>query len=92
MAITKKPTKDTNYNKLADSIINKGGSSPINLGDDKKNQIKLTLRLPRKMLDIIDCYLEESISEKTRTQWLREAAEEKIAREITDQKQSIQEL
>lgn len=92
MAITKKPTKVTHDNKLADSIINKGGSSPTNLEDNKKNQIKLTLRLPHKMLDIIDCYLEESISKKTRTQWLREAAEEKIAREITDQKQSIKEL
>jgi hypothetical protein len=92
MAITKKPTKRTNDTKLADYIINKGGSSPINSGDDKKNQIKLTVRLPHKMLDIIDCYLEESISKKTRTQWLREAAEEKIAREITEPKQSIQEL
>jgi hypothetical protein len=40
------------------------------------------------MLNMIDSYLEDSISKKTRTHWLREAAEEKIDRDIT-QKQNI---
>lgn len=89
MAITKKPTKKNHDdNKLADIIINKGGSSPINLEDDKNNHVKITIRLPHKMLNIIDCYLKESMSKKTRTSWLREAAEEKIAREITEKKQN----
>jgi hypothetical protein len=83
MAIAKKPTQKSTDDKLADIIINKGGSSPDNTDDSSNNHIKITVRLPHKMLNIIDCYLEESISKKTRTSWLREAAEEKIAREIT---------
>lgn len=35
------------------------------------------------MLNIIDEYLERSISNKTRTSWVREAVEEKISRDIT---------
>lgn len=91
MAIIKKPSKKNN--ELIDAIISKGGGSPITSErnenasinikeEDANDHVKITLRLPHKMLNIIDRYLEKSISKKTRTVWLREAAEEKIDREI----------
>ncbi len=88
MAITKKPVKTNQNSKLINAIINKGGSSPTNPEYNINNYVKVTVRLPHKMLNMIDSYLEGSISKKTRTHWLREAAEEKIDREIT-QKQNI---
>lgn len=90
MAITKKPTEKNSDSRLTNIIINKGGSSPINIEEDKNNHIKITVRLPYKMLNIIDSYLEESISKKTRTSWLREAAEEKISREITQKNKTLE--
>jgi hypothetical protein len=88
MTITKKPVKTNHNSKLINTIINKGGSSPTNQEYNINNYVKVTIRLPHKMLNMIDSYLEDSISKKTRTHWLREAAEEKIDRDIT-QKQNI---
>ena len=86
MAITKKPINKKINSSFTDAIINKGGSSPNDVKDiiiDTNESIKITIRLPNKMLNIIDNYLENSISKKTRTSWLREAAEEKIKKDIT---------
>ena len=86
MAITKKPINKKINSSFTDAIINKGGSSPNDIKDiiiDTNESIKITIRLPNKMLNIIDNYLENSISKKTRTSWLRDAAEEKIKKEIT---------
>jgi len=86
MAITKKPINKKINSSFTDAIISKGGSSPNDIKDiiiDTNESIKITIRLPNKMLNIIDNYLENSISKKTRTSWLRDAAEEKIKKEIT---------
>ena len=86
MAITKKPINKKINSSFTDAIISKGGSSPNDIKDiiiDTNESIKITIRLPNKMLNIIDNYLENSISKKTRTSWLREAAEEKIKKDIT---------
>ena len=83
MAITKKPLINNQSNTLLSNIINKGGSSPTSQGIDQNNNVKITIRLSRKMITIIDSYLEKNISKKTRTCWLREAIEEKIKKEIT---------
>ena len=82
MSITKKPLRKVLNEDYTEAIINKGGSSPVNLEVDRNDNIKITIRLPCKMLNIIDLYLEKSISKKTRTCWLKEAAEEKIEKEI----------
>lgn len=83
MAIAKKPSSNNQNINLTDAIISKGGSSPSEQLYDENNNIKLTIRLSSKMLNIIDNYLENSISKKTRTCWVREAVEEKIKRDIT---------
>jgi len=86
MAISKKPISKKISNSFTDSIINKGGSSPNDVSNiiiDTNESIKITIRLPSKMLNIIDDYLKNSISKKTRTSWLREAAEDKIKKDIT---------
>jgi len=88
MAITRKPLKTTQNSKLINTIISKGGGGSATTEDNINNYVKVTVRLPLRMLNIIDRYLENSISKNTRTHWLREAAEEKIDREIT-QKQNI---
>lgn len=79
MTIAKKPS----IIKLTESIINKGGSSPLSDLPKKNKNFKVTLRLSSKMIDMIDNYLKKSISNKTRTCWIREAVEEKIRKEIT---------
>lgn len=83
MAIAKKPSSHNKNIDLTDAIISKGGSSPSEQLYEENNNIKLTIRLSSKMLNIIDNYLENSISKKTRTCWVREAVEEKIKRDIT---------
>jgi hypothetical protein len=84
MAIAKKPSRKQKSEELTEIIINKGGSSPNNNSSNSKNEnIKVTIRLSEKVLNIIDEYLERSISNKTRTSWVREAVEEKISRDIT---------
>lgn len=88
MAIAKKPSKDQQDTRLTEEIINRGGSSPSNdYKVDKNENIKVTIRLSEKVLNIIDCHLVKSISKKTRTSWVREAVEEKINREITNNKE-----
>jgi len=82
MAIAKKPSSNNKNIDLTDAIISKGGSSPSEELYNENNNIKLTIRLSSKMLNIIDNYLENSISKKTRTCWVREAVEEKIKRDI----------
>ena len=82
MAIAKKPSSNNKNIDLTDAIISKGGSSPSEQLYNENNN-KLTIRLSSKMLNIIDNYLENSISKKTRTCWVREAVEEKIKRDIT---------
>ena len=83
MVIAKKPLNNKPNNKLVDNIINKGGSSPTEINNSANDYVKITLRLPNKMIKIIDDHLKDSISKKTRTGWLREAAEEKITRDVT---------
>jgi hypothetical protein len=84
MAIAKKPSRKQQNEELTEIIINKGGSSPRNnFSNGKNDNIKVTIRLSAKVLNIIDDYLAESISNKTRTSWVREAVEEKIKKDIT---------
>lgn len=86
MAITKKPSNNHIKNeKLTETIINKGGASPSYLNDDRNENIKVTIRLTTKMIDIIDNYLKSCINKKTRTSWIREAVEEKIKKDITEE-------
>lgn len=82
MAIVKKPTTNKMNIDLTDAIINKGGSSPSEQAEEENKNLKVTIRLPSKMLNMIDNYLEKSISKKTRTCWVKEAVEEKIKRDI----------
>ena len=58
MAIAKKPSSNNQNINLTDAIISKGGSSPSEQLYDENNNIKLTIRLSSKMLNIIDNYLE----------------------------------
>lgn len=86
MAITKKPINKKVSDSFTNTIINKGGSSSNDINDtsvDTNESVKVTIRLPSKMLNMIDNYLKNSISKKTRTSWLREAAEDKIKKDIT---------
>ena len=88
MPITKKPSRNQGDKILTDEIINRGGSSPGFECAEKKNEnIKVTIRLSGKVLSIIDSHLVKSISKKTRTSWVREAVEEKINREITNNRE-----
>lgn len=82
MTIAKKPVTTKVDIGLTDKIISKGGSSPYEQCYEENKHLKITLRLPEKMLNIIDNYLEKSISKKTRTLWIREAVEEKMKKEI----------
>jgi hypothetical protein len=83
MAITKKPFRKKVDDKITSAIINRGGGSPYSEACDSNNENKkVTIRLSEKMLNIIDEYLTNCISNKTRTSWVREAVEEKIKREI----------
>ena len=83
MAIAKKPSTNKMNIGLINTIINKGGSSPSEQLYEENKNLKVTIRLPSKMLNMIDNYLEGSISKKTRTCWVREAVEEKIKKDIT---------
>lgn len=82
MVIAKKPSIHKKNIDLTDAIISKGGSSPSEQLYEENNNIKVTIRLSSKMLNMIDNYLEKGISKKTRTCWVREAVEEKIKRDI----------
>ena len=62
MAIAKKPSTNQKNIDLTDAIINKGGSSPSEQVYEENSNIKVTIRLTSKMLNIIDNYLENSIS------------------------------
>jgi hypothetical protein len=92
MAISRKPnTIDKEKDLLIDRIIEKGGASPtqnkeINEEDNKSpKSIKLTIRLPQKMINIIDAYLKDSLEQTARTHWIKEAITEKINKDITKQ-------
>jgi len=83
MVIAKKPySKKTNID-FTNAIINKGGSSPSETLYQENKNIKVTIRLSSQMIKIIDEHLEQNISKKTRTCWIREAVEEKIKKDIT---------
>lgn len=79
MSITRKP-----LSTIEKKIIEKGGSSPTTSNTENSNLIKITLRLPFNMLRIIDNYLLNNISKKNRTQWIKEAIAEKIAKDIEE--------
>ncbi|MFU7503151.1 MAG: hypothetical protein ACE1S7_07170 [Candidatus Tisiphia sp.] len=83
MVIAKKPFSKRINIDLTDAIISKGGSSSSEQLHHENKNIKVTIRLSSKMINIIDNYLEKSISKKTRTCWVREAVEEKIERDIS---------
>lgn len=83
MVIAKKPFSKMINIDLTDAIISKGGSSSSEQLHHENKNIKVTIRLSSKMINIIDNYLEKSISKKTRTCWVREAVEEKIGRDIS---------
>ena len=98
MAVTKKPFRAKVDKRTIDQIINRGGTSSCDQDNGFKNDqdnnlknenVRVTIRLTTKMLDIIDQYLINCMSKKTRTAWVREAVEEKIIRDI--QKGSIKE-
>ena len=61
MAIAKKPSTNQKNIDLTDAIINKGGSSPseqvYEQVYEENSNIKVTIRLTSKMLNIIDNYL-----------------------------------
>ena len=77
MAVTRKP-----LSTIEKKIIEKGGSSPTTSNAENNNLIKITLRLPFNMLRVIDSYLLNNISKKNRTQWIKEAISEKMAKDI----------
>lgn len=83
MAISKKPISNVQEDQI-ERLINKGGGS-VNRSQyiHHENQIKITLRIPKQMLDVIDNYLDNDISKKTRTQWIKEAIEKRIKEDIT---------
>lgn len=83
MVIAKKPFSKKMNIDLTDAIISKGGSSSSEQLHHENKNVKVTIRLSSKMINIIDNYLEKSISKKTRTCWVREAVEEKIERDIS---------
>lgn len=83
MVIAKKPFSKKMNIDLTDAIISKGGSSSSGQLHHENKNVKVTIRLSSKMINIIDNYLEKSISNKTRTCWVREAVEEKIERDIS---------
>lgn len=83
MVIAKKPFSKMINIDLTDAIIGKGGSSSSEQLHHENKNIKVTIRLSSKMINIIDNYLEKSISKKTRTCWVREAVEEKIVRDVS---------
>jgi len=84
MAISRKPkqNKDSNGGKnLIESIINKGGSSPMGETQPLKKgvaQLKITVRLPIKVIQAIDSYVGDSMSITTRNQFIKEAIAEKL--------------
>jgi hypothetical protein len=84
MAISKKPVRN-NSAALLNEIINKGGSTPSAKKFEQCEgieNIKITLRLPEKMLYVLDNHLKDSLYSKTRNTWIREAIERKIKEEI----------
>jgi hypothetical protein len=83
MAIAKKPSNNKRDIDLTDAIISKGGSSSSEQLFEENHHIKVTIRLPSKMLNMIDNYLAKSIGKKTRTCWVREAVEEKIKNDLS---------
>jgi hypothetical protein len=84
MTITKKPTIRNNQTLtgLIDNVINKGLVKTEQNPDSKNDNIKITIRIPAKMLNAIDNYLENSIYSKARNIWIKEAIEKKIKEEI----------
>lgn len=85
MVVSRKPLHNNQYDNLTDTIINKGGSSPFRISEENHN-IKITIRLSSKMLNMLDKYLKNSIKQKTRTSWIREAVEEKFEKDILHEK------
>lgn len=91
MSISKKPVAGTfkkqitfsNDAVLIDSIINKGGSSPRAKSNIDNKNVKLTLRLNSRTLEMLDNILKGEIAKKTRTSWIKEAIEEKILKDIS---------
>lgn len=84
MTITKKPTIRSNQTitDLIDNVINKGLVKTEQNTDSRNDNIKITIRIPAKMLNAIDSYLESSIYSKARNVWIKEAIEKKIKEEI----------
>ncbi|MDZ5762783.1 hypothetical protein Cyrtocomes_01178 [Candidatus Cyrtobacter comes] len=84
MAISRKPIKGTNNHTkkdLIEEIINKGGSSAIDHEQTEHKyatQLKITVRLPAKVIQIIDLYVKDSMSTTTRNQFIKEAIADKL--------------
>jgi hypothetical protein len=87
MVIAKKPVLKNKFQKtlLIESIISKGGSvSSIDKPNQEIGNIKITLRLPKKMLIKIDEYLLNCSFPRTRNHWVKEAIEKKMKHEIDE--------
>ena len=84
MVISRKPISNKN---LIEHIIEKGGSSPsenekYNEETEQKKSIKITIRIPKRMLRLIDNYLKNSLEQATRTHWIKDAITDKVSRDI----------
>ena len=85
MVIAKKPILIDKSSKslLIDSIIDQGGSVSSEVKSKQEiGNIKITLRLPKKILRKIDEYLLNCSFPRTRNHWIKEAIETKMKQEI----------
>jgi hypothetical protein len=90
MVISRKPKPNNIDNKLVDQILSKGGSTTkaTSTTEGDNENLKITIRLPKKMLEIIDNYLSGSIYTKPRNIWIKEAIEKKVQTEILEKAHS----
>lgn len=89
MAISKKPT---NNKDLINKIIEKGGSGVAeNIKSsqriEKNKNTKITIRLPRKMLSLIDKYLNSSLEQTARSHWIKNAIIDKVNKDIIKERE-----
>lgn len=84
MVISKKPKHHSVDNRLVDQILFKGGSAikSNTISENENENIKITIRLPKRMLKTIDNYLNNSIYTKPRNIWIKEAIEKKVHTDI----------
>ena len=86
MVISRKPKYSNIDDKLVDQILSKGGSTiqPKNGLKNDNESVKITIRIPKKMLQVIDNFLNTSICSKPRNVWIKAAIEKKINTDILE--------